>query len=72
MKINNKFKVGDKVFYFENNKSQSGEIAMITIWVTSARISILYKLGGGCMDGQGLEYYENRIHKTKEELLKTL
>lgn len=72
MRINNKFKVGETVFFLLDNRVANGKIAMIKTWTTYKGTSVEYCMGNGYMAGSGLDMYEHQLFKTKEDLLKTL
>jgi hypothetical protein len=71
MKINNKYKVDETIFYMRNNAIYRGKIAMIQTWTIYNGTQIKYTLASDTMAGAG-DYYEHHLFKTRDDLLKTL
>jgi len=72
MKVNNKFKIGDVVYFMNNNRITRGKIAYIRILASASFINIEYELasyGSACGGGT---YSEVRLYKTREDLIKIL
>lgn len=72
MIIKNKFKIGEIVHFMKDNRTHTGRIAYMRIWVSNSGVTIKYELasyGSACGGG---EYYETSLHKNHEDLIKTL
>ena len=72
MKIETKFDIGDTAYMLENNKVRTDEVRGITIVVDTAahymsRVTTVYTLG---LDGRRFD--DNKLFKTKQELLDSL
>lgn len=71
MKVESKFDIGDTVFYILNNKVNSGMITLVNISVkesfNTTYTDVLYRV-----NNQDIDYREEKLFPTKEELLKSL
>lgn len=69
MKINNKYKIDDTVWYIKDNAIHCSKIVFMTIWVHSnTSHTIQYEVNSPYRD----KFYEPKLYSSKENLLKTL
>lgn len=66
MRIKNKFKVGDVVYYIYKNQVYRNEVIMITTWTLKNGTEIQYTVSGD------EKYYEHHLFKSRDELIQAL
>lgn len=66
MRVHNKFKLGDTVFFLHKNQIYRNQITMIETWTVKNGTTIKYTLLGDD------KYYEHHLFKTREDLLNSL
>lgn len=75
MRIDNKFKVGDYVFFLFDNHINTGLIIRICVEITSCYKSIEYDLDSPCLINKSVydkKITQDKCFATKEELRQSL
>ena len=63
MEINNKYQIGQKVFFLDNGKAKCDEVKSITFFVYEDSMSIMYGF-----QKDSLNKYESEVFATQEDL----
>jgi len=67
MEINNKYQIGQKVFFLNNGKAKCDEVKSVCIFVYKDSMSIMYGF-----QKDSLNKYESEVFATAEELKETV
>ena len=63
MEVNNKYQIGQKVFFLNNGKAKCDEVKNITFFVYKDSMSIMYGF-----QKDSLNKYESEVFATQEDL----
>lgn len=63
MEVNNKFQIGQKVFFLDNGKAKSDKVKSISIFVHENSINIMYDF-----QKSAANKYENDVFATETDL----
>ena len=63
MEVNNKYQIGQKVFFLNNGKAKCDEVKNITFFVYEDSMSIMYGF-----QKDSLNKYESEVFATQEDL----
>ena len=63
MEVNNKYQIGQKVFFLNNGKAKCDEVKSITFFVYKDSVSIMYGF-----QKDSLNKYESEVFATQEDL----
>ena len=63
MEVNNKYQIGQKVYFLNNGKAKCDEVKNITFFVYKDSMSIMYGF-----QKDSLNKYESEVFATQEEL----
>ena len=63
MEVNNKYQIGQKVFFLDNGKAKCDEVKSVCIFVYKDSVNIMYGF-----QKNSLNKYESEVFATQEEL----
>ena len=67
MEVNNKYQIGQKVYFLNNGKAKCDEVKSVSIFVYKDSMSIMYGF-----QKDSLNKYEHEVFATAEELKETV